>query len=981
MSIDEHNALERLKQDMVALRARLHALERRLDTLDPAPRSQAPAATAACTDLQEAPEKTTKAGIVDDIPSPPPPPEPMRPAEKEEVPARARQPDNGALPAWMLTALMRVVVSLLSRVSPLSLSAEGLAATYRSYQAEGKVTALVMTLAGGLALVLGLSYLFQYAFSELLSPWVKLATGTLLGLGTIAIGARIGRRVPDMAEYAASVIAIGLSMLYLTGYFAGPYYGLLSSSGEMLTVVGVTAAAYVLALRFETRLVATLTLIGGAFAPFLLSADGPDPIWHGCVLTLLAGAGVHLAYRIGWTMLTQTTFLICVGTFNYLAWNVYEWDISVARPWSLIGMAHALFYLFSYALLLRRFSMRESLDRVEAAVLAANVCGFMIAVSSLAGQAESVGVILLANAVPFVALSALRPNSGTPLRAVLVMKAGVLVAVGFFALLEVSSLAIVWALEGVLLVHLGCRLGYRSVRLEGLIVLGVSLFDAAWLSANWLLTDAVQEFNDAWFSLSGTLLVLSLTLWVLQRNADLLNVLETHLVTLVMELQAVWFVGLWFTTVWIVWPQALLISALIPMSVLLYRAAQQRLLATELLALAHYGALTGEVVRGISLVGSFFFLDQSFVAQVARIEFYLSLWLVARFYRERFSHGVYYPLTPWLRELFFLLLPVLFLPGVAWSAPEWFPIAMWLSVGVAWLLQRRVELRYLVYEHWLLAASAALVSVVMVWNAYHGAESHGIAALFTGLGYFIAVSSVENGFVRRDAANLGYQPLFIGAVYYLGITIAALGFMASDRLLLGLGLAALYFAAVLCRRPVPLPLRHQMLGVYRAVHWLAFIVCLWGIGSPSLSLLTVTWAMLVALGFIQLSRHPHCRLVRLHDISPVRPGFFHFDVFLAYLATAAFLLGEMSGAATSVFLVVHATAILFLTLRPRWHSQLWISLTLYGVATLKVLGYDMAGFSTVEKILAFLVIGVVLVGAAYQYQKLVSRFAFVPARA
>ena len=170
-----------------------------------------------------------------------------------------------------------------------------------------------------------------------------------------------------------------------------------------------------------------------------------------------------------------------------------------------------------------------------------------------------------------------------------------------------------------------------------------------------------------------------------------------------------------------------------------------------------------------------------------------------------------------------------------------------------------------------------------------------------------------------------------------------------------------------------------MLGIYAAVHLLAFVVCLWGIDRPSLIVLIVTWAMLVTLGFIQLSRHPHCRLVRLHDTGPVRHGLFHLDVFLAYLATTAFLLGEMSGAATSVFLVVHATAVLFLTLRPRWRDQLWISLTLYSFATLKVLGYDMAGFSTVEKILAFLAIGAVLVGGAYQYQKLLSPSVFRPA--
>ena len=69
-------------------------------------------------------------------------------------------------------------------------------------------------------------------------------------------------------------------------------------------------------------------------------------------------------------------------------------------------------------------------------------------------------------------------------------------------------------------------------------------------------------------------------------------------------------------------------------------------------------------------------------------------------------------------------------------------------------------------------------------------------------------------------------------------------------------------------------------------------------------------------------------------------------------------------------MVAHATAILFTTLNVRLKAQLNIALTLYALALIKIFAFDLADFSLVEKVIAFVGVGILLLGSAYQFQKI-----------
>ncbi len=69
-------------------------------------------------------------------------------------------------------------------------------------------------------------------------------------------------------------------------------------------------------------------------------------------------------------------------------------------------------------------------------------------------------------------------------------------------------------------------------------------------------------------------------------------------------------------------------------------------------------------------------------------------------------------------------------------------------------------------------------------------------------------------------------------------------------------------------------------------------------------------------------------------------------------------------------LVLHATILLMLTLKENFEGLLKLSVIVFAGAAIKVLMFDMADFSLIQKIIAFMIIGAMLLGASYLYQKM-----------
>ena len=179
------------------------------------------------------------------------------------------------------------------------------ASVYKNYQSQGKAPAFFMTIAGILTLVMGFGCLLQYSFSQFLGPAGKVSIGFLAALGIITIGVVIHNKKKDMEDYASSLIGLGVILCYLCAYFAASYYHLISETISFVLLGVITGGAYSLALTFRTRVVAIVSLLGGAFAPLLMA--GVDQSYHIYLtyLFVLVCSTLHLSQKINWQTLPK----------------------------------------------------------------------------------------------------------------------------------------------------------------------------------------------------------------------------------------------------------------------------------------------------------------------------------------------------------------------------------------------------------------------------------------------------------------------------------------------------------------------------------------------------------------------------------------------------------------------------------------------------------------------------------------------------
>ena len=198
-------------------------------------------------------------------------------------------------------------------------------------------------------------------------------------------------------------------------------------------------------------------------------------------------------------------------------------------------------------------------------------------------------------------------------------------------------------------------------------------------------------------------------------------------------------------------------------------------------------------------------------------------------------------------------------------------------------------------------------------------------------------------------------------------------FAGSGSLSLAAALTAGYFAFIASGQ-----LRSSFVRPMVAVAYLltivfasAAIVAAFDSDDAAIALAFYELGALCTWGYLLYRKLPAARLGRRKfGGAIVQQWCWHGLIALAYISVNGALFGDPVGPATSVCLVVHATGVLFLTLQPQWQPLVRLVVTLFVAAGLKIVLYDMADFSTVEKIVAFMVIGAVLLAAAYWFQRM-----------
>ena len=182
---------------------------------------------------------------------------------------------------------------------------------------------------------------------------VRLVAATVFGLVLLAVGWRQRRRRPI---YGVSLQGGGVAVLYVTTYAAFVVYDVVGAVPAAAAVVIVTVGAGVLSVLQDSRPLAVLGIIGGFLAPVLTYSRPDDHVYVFSFFLVLNAAILGVAWFKIWPELNLLGFAFTFGlTFFWLA-NRYEQE-----DWVSTQPFIALF-LLTYIGMPALFAAREAPD-------------------------------------------------------------------------------------------------------------------------------------------------------------------------------------------------------------------------------------------------------------------------------------------------------------------------------------------------------------------------------------------------------------------------------------------------------------------------------------------------------------------------------------------------------------------------------------------------------------------------------------------
>ena len=166
---------------------------------------------------------------------------------------------------------------------------------------------------GVITLILTVAFFFKNAID---SNWIgesgRVIIGVLAGAVTLFVGDLLWHRAQRV--FAQGLTVLGITILYLSFYAAFGYYHLIPQPAALLLMIVTTACGGALALRYNARAIAILTLFGGYLTPVMLSTGNPNDVFFASYMAVLNAGAVWFARQQGWrsveiVALVSTVFL------------------------------------------------------------------------------------------------------------------------------------------------------------------------------------------------------------------------------------------------------------------------------------------------------------------------------------------------------------------------------------------------------------------------------------------------------------------------------------------------------------------------------------------------------------------------------------------------------------------------------------------------------------------------------------------------
>jgi len=842
---------------------------------------------------------------------------------------------------------------------------------YNKYKSEGKLPIFFMTIAGLIAILFGVGYLMQNSFQYMgiYADVVKVGSGFLSAFVAGGLGFRMYKKDKKFHEFGAALLSLGIILNYLMIYFLSDLgnFPLLSSAMVGFTlIIANTAVAIIIALRFETKIVSVLSLLGGAVAPFYLNATSDGSFYY-LYLWILVAASCYVGFRIKWKTLQYLAFTVALVLLEFTLFN------KVPSRAIFTGYYHLFAYLFFYVILFEKTKIKNDLEKMDLVILATNVSLLLMNLYfTFVDDLLTLGLILLGNVV-LVSFPLMKKWSVLPkkIKFVFFVVIGSLLGLAVPSLFGQVLMGLFWSVEAIGLILIGFVFALPSVRKEGYFVLLVALLKLAYSSTlivvNWgegLLNEGFLNF----ITLGGVIT----SLWFFSaRFKTQFTSFETQLFAVFKEVTPVWLASIFMIVGYHTIGVSVLTLTIIPMLGLIYWGKSFQTRSTSGIGISLL--ILYVLAFGISAlqVGSYHFRDQEVYAQIALLELFVSLWGIQFFFDKiGFKKDVLYPFSHVLRVGFFMLIPLLVIYQTNKHFDEYLIVGVWVSVLVAFLLQKKLLYKPMIYEVAILFALGAVVP-------FYTNDLEWFSAL-SMLAVISVIFAVEKAHLEESFTESVYKSLLkIIPFLAIGVISFLVGSLTGDTGLAFCVYGTVSIITVLGRDKVAVFDYSKNISIR-----IAIITCYIGLAlypftyNSDETNLSVIFAIACAyiLGRLLKDKRTWFETPnRLTGWATIL--IFHQLMIIGIYTVGVDVVGlSVGGPYYSVLLILHAILLLFMALKNQNKLYNRGAIILFLATLIKVVLYDIRDFETTEKIIVFILMGVLLLGASFLYVKLKERF-------
>lgn len=901
--------------------------------------------------------------------------------------SKAKSGASTELAAQLSQSAAQLSDSLISLLGPLSGIFNQIKSFYQHYQDRGQGPVFLMTVAGIITLTLGFGYLLQYSINNWFSELGKALFGFASANAFIAIGAFIHKKRPGMQDFASSLVGLGLILNFLSAYFIGPYFGLIPTSISFILLFLITLAGFGISMRLETKVVSVISLVGGSLAPMMLITASQSPLLYLPYLLIIGGCALIQSRKLNWPPLMEITSLLhiaCIEAFMlYLgqAFPYLDWEIALG-----ILSISGIFYLYGFTGIYWLLKSRSD-DNPDTSPLTSRILALPFALIALVLVASSQltlfnGEVFLINSGICIGLFFIFRNS-VQLKNILLVFAGSFAGFAALNLVSHEYLGLVLLLEGLLLLWLGAKERLTSVRAEAYVLLALGLL----LNISGILNSIdLSPFGFSNFDIYGfTLILLLLTTATIYSIGQLLQryqggekkpyllSYERQVLLLAKELVSVGYTAsLLFIAALISYDFSLNFIPLISL-LLLYLAARDKLKFTELFAWLLLLPLLLQIGFAILETGSFSFRHQALYAQIARVELFASLILAYYWYKRHFSDSKLLQFAGVVQLVCYICLPLLFIPKVIREYGEYISLALWLSCFISLFIARVIRHRALIFEAKILTliaiSSTALSCLEHQWQ---GLIALTIGAIMMSL-LLVRYQQLDRLSQRILIFQWQLSPFYFGLVTavlvqsLVGIWLSHWGIVAA--VLSG------YFAWLISLKPIPAVLKSGVSVAYGLtlvfaiapllIHKEAYITS----GVENLLFCLSEAATLGILAWLVLNNGAVIRAHKAQLPLAILHWGWHLLLGINYMMWSYQLPHEFAAPISAILLVIHGCALMFISLNPKQEQIIKLAGLLFALACFKVIFIDMANFEIIQKVVAFMVIGAILLSVSYFYQR------------